>query len=146
MFVDVLNHNRHNIKLTSQWSKNALEFLNLQICIDKDGHISTDIHRKKMAANSVLHASSSHPVHQINDIPGGEFLRLRRNCCTREIFLGRAKEFKKCYQNRGVHSSRKQINQGFHTSLSRKRDSLLVPKARREIEGYYQPILGHFVV
>ncbi|KAJ1134315.1 hypothetical protein NDU88_000767, partial [Pleurodeles waltl] len=78
-FCSFLNSNNLNVKFTYQYSAARIEFLDVElfICDDK---IHSRLFRKATACNSILHAESAHPRHQVASIPYGEFLRARRNC------------------------------------------------------------------
>ncbi|KAM9330910.1 coiled-coil domain-containing protein 60 [Gastrophryne carolinensis] len=85
-FISILNCNNKNLKFTYEWSDTQLNFLDLTIRVDKDGHIYTDFFRKRSAANPILQATSSHPGHLLNSIPYGQYVRARRNCTTETDF------------------------------------------------------------
>ncbi|KAM4012746.1 uncharacterized protein ACNLHF_022024 isoform 1-T1 [Anomaloglossus baeobatrachus] len=60
-FVDYLNMNSLNIKLTSHHSQVSMDFLNLNIYRKMDNSLHTKIFRKPTAVNALLSAQSSHP-------------------------------------------------------------------------------------
>lgn len=93
-FMSRLNDNQLNIKLTYKWGRKYMDFLDIQLHIDDLGFIVTDLFRKPTATNSVLHASSGHPSHLINNIPVGQYLCLRRICLKESFFELRAHELK----------------------------------------------------
>lgn len=86
IFINDLNQNNLNIRLTHYSSKSKIDFLDVSIQVSEDGHVITDVFRKPTSANSLLHAQSSHPRHLINNVPTGQFLRMCRICSTREAF------------------------------------------------------------
>lgn len=53
--IDVLNRNNKNIKLTLKYSQVSFEFLDVHIYRDHNGYIQTDMFRKEMAVNLLLH-------------------------------------------------------------------------------------------
>ncbi|CAJ0958429.1 unnamed protein product [Ranitomeya imitator] len=79
-FLDILNNNTMNIKLTCKYSQVSLDFLDIQITKGSDGLLETNVFRKDTAVNSLLHASSSHPKSLIEGIPTGQFIRIKRIC------------------------------------------------------------------
>ncbi|XP_075442459.1 uncharacterized protein LOC142487291 [Ascaphus truei] len=127
-FVDALNHNNMNIKLTFSCSKTQVEFLDLFINLGPDGTLYTDIFRKKTATNAILHASSFHPEHQIKGIPKSEFLRLKRNVSTERGFIERAGEMRERFTQTGY--SNRCVEKGYRKALNTPRETLLCPKAK----------------
>lgn len=79
-FHQYLNSINSNIKLSIEYSKHKIDFLDLTISIDVDGMLHTTIFRKKTSKNTILRADSFHPPHLIENIPFGQFQRLRRIC------------------------------------------------------------------
>lgn len=78
-FMRELNMNERNIRLTYNFHKKKLSFLDLQITLEK-GQLSTCTFRKETADNTLQHATSHHPHWLKNGIPVGQFLRIKRNC------------------------------------------------------------------
>lgn len=59
------------------------------------------LYRKETACNAILHAHSSHPTHQIDSIPYGEFVRVRRNCSEESDFLNCIGDMRNRFLKRG---------------------------------------------
>lgn len=79
-FVDELNDNQYNLKFTSTMHKEALEFLDVNVTVNrKEKKLESSLFRKSTAGNSLLYATSCHPKNLIHSIPYGELLRARRN-------------------------------------------------------------------
>ncbi|XP_056419563.1 uncharacterized protein LOC130361029 [Hyla sarda] len=91
-FIARLNCNSINIKLTYSIGKPSIDFLDIKIDVDEQGFITTDLFRKQTAANMVLHATSAHPRHLINNIPVGQYIRARRICSNDFNFEKQAKD------------------------------------------------------
>lgn len=100
-FITYLNANDWNICLTHKISRTSMEFLDIKILADNVGHITTDVHCKETAVNSLLHASSFHPRHTIRSIPVGQFLRIHCICDTECNFEDQAVQLKSRFQQRG---------------------------------------------
>ena len=79
-FHKYLNSLNENIKLTIEYSQQTINFLDLTIFKDEFGKLHTTIFRKEMSRNTLLRADSFHPTHLIENIPYGQFQRLRRIC------------------------------------------------------------------
>ncbi|XP_069624214.1 uncharacterized protein [Ranitomeya imitator] len=99
-FVETLNQNPWNIKLTSSFSQTEVEFLDLKL-YPGDGYVQTTLYRKPTAVNSLLHFSSFHPQHLKKGIPKGQFYRIRRNCSTQEDFRKHSQDLTQRFKNRG---------------------------------------------
>ncbi|XP_056392638.1 uncharacterized protein LOC130285306 [Hyla sarda] len=91
-FIARLNCNSINIKLTYSIAKPSIDFLDIKIDVDEQGFITTDLLWKQTAANMVLHATSAHPRHLINNIPVGQYIRARRICSNDFNFEKQAKD------------------------------------------------------
>ncbi|CAJ0967928.1 unnamed protein product [Ranitomeya imitator] len=63
-FVSLLNTNEINVRLTCKRSQTQIEFLDILIRKGESNVLETDVYRKETAVNSLLHASSSHPLNQ----------------------------------------------------------------------------------
>ncbi len=61
-------------------SKEKINFLDLTIYKGDDNKLQTTLVRKPTDCNSLLHYGSFHPFHLKNNIPFGQFQRLRRIC------------------------------------------------------------------
>lgn len=92
--------NCQNIRLTHTISRTFVEFLDIKILADGFGRITTDVHHKETAVNSLLHASSFHPRHTIRSIPVGQFVRIRCICDTEKNFEEQAARLKSRFQKR----------------------------------------------
>lgn len=84
-FVKTLNSNEFNLEFTSQFSKNTIEFLDLELTVNEN-KLESRLFRKKNAGNSLLHARSCHSNALIRSIPYGKLLHAKRNCSTQESY------------------------------------------------------------
>ncbi|KAM4043149.1 uncharacterized protein ACNLHF_013530 isoform 1-T1 [Anomaloglossus baeobatrachus] len=125
-FFSVINKNEYNIHLTYSFSHDRIDFLDVVLKRDASGFIQTDLFRKPTAANSFLHASSSHPAYMLNAVPVGQFLRIRRVCSTNEDFEVQATKLKTMFRERGY--SNRSIKHAYHRAKYSTRDQLLYPK------------------
>lgn len=82
-FVKKLQGNNLNLKLTSTISDKCVNFLDLTVYVSNE-KLETKLFRKPTDGNTLLHASSFHPVSLIKSIPYGECLRAVRNCSTKQ--------------------------------------------------------------
>ncbi|OCT85205.1 hypothetical protein XELAEV_18023370mg [Xenopus laevis] len=89
-FVQVLNHNKLNLRFASEYRRETIEFLDIKLmAVDK---------RKPCSGNTLLHASSCHPKNLIGGIPVVQFQRLQRNCSTDVAFREQEEAMKERYQ------------------------------------------------
>ena len=100
-FHTYLNNANEHIKLSLEYSKTKISFLDLNITIDTNGEIHTSIFRKMTDRNTILRADSFHPRALISNIPLGQFQRLKRICDTEEAFNSQALEMYTRFQVRG---------------------------------------------
>lgn len=82
-YFEILNNTEANIRFTYEISRERVTFLDTEMYV-KSGKIHTTLHRKKTATNAVLHAQSFHQNSLIQNIPYGEFLRIKRICSEKE--------------------------------------------------------------
>lgn len=78
-FVDHCNHNPHGLSFTHVSDPNCLAFLDLELS-HVDESIIAKNYIKPTAGNSFLHYKSCHYLKWTNNIPKGQFFRLRQNC------------------------------------------------------------------
>ncbi|XP_077123799.1 uncharacterized protein LOC143781196 [Ranitomeya variabilis] len=126
-FVEELNTNQCNIRLTSNYSKSSVDFLDLKIIV-KENRINTTLFRKQTATNSVLHYSSFHPSHLRNSIPKGQFLRVRRNCSTLTDFHDESRQLTNRFHERGY--PRRIVSRAFEASRQKSREEVLKTQQR----------------
>ncbi|XP_071989586.1 uncharacterized protein [Engystomops pustulosus] len=101
-FINQLNTNPWNIKLTAHISDVSVDFLDIQI--------------------------SFHPTHLKNGIPTGQFFRVKRNCSNEEDFKQHAYDLTSRFRDRGY--PRKTISKGFLRAKNSERCQLLQTKVR----------------
>ena len=82
-FINYLNNAHETIKFTSKWSKERIEFLDVEV-INESGKLETDVYVKPTDSHQYLHYSSCHPSGCKKSIPYSipyaQAMRLRRNC------------------------------------------------------------------
>ncbi|CAJ0945431.1 unnamed protein product, partial [Ranitomeya imitator] len=128
-FLNCLNTNPFNIRLTWKYSQSFIDFLDLAISRLPDGTLATDVFRKSTATNALLHFSSSHPPKLKSSIPIGQFLRARRICSDDDTFSRQAGELTRRFRNRGYRHA--DIQRGYSRALHSDRSSLLAGPTSR---------------
>ncbi|XP_071988310.1 uncharacterized protein [Engystomops pustulosus] len=126
-FIEELNTNTINVKLTPYISNTSVEFLDLKVLTNKE-KITTSLFRKKTATNNILHYNSFHPQHLKKGIPYSQMLRLKRNCSDPQDFKTEARELTNRLRARGY--PKKVISQAYMRVTKISRDTLLTPKPK----------------
>lgn len=125
LFMDELNNNSRNIRLTFTADAHDISFLDLLIRLG-NSYLSTQTFRKSMAANTLLHASSHHPKSLIRGIPIGQFQRIRRNCSNELDYKQDAKEIYQRFRERGY--SHRNLRRAKRLASSKCRNYLIKPR------------------
>ena len=99
-FIDFLNQAHPSIKFTADWSREKINFLDVQVIREGDRLIS-DLFTKPTDTHQLLHRTSCHPGHTKKGIPYSQALRIRRICSEDRFFDDRAGELKGWLCNRG---------------------------------------------
>lgn len=81
-FLAKLSENSFNLTFMHAYSYFEIPFLDTLVRIDAKGTISTTLFRKTTAGNSILQATSAHPVPLKRSIPFAQYLHLGRICST----------------------------------------------------------------
>ncbi|XP_071985630.1 uncharacterized protein [Engystomops pustulosus] len=127
-FIQELNKNDKNIKLTYKAGRHNIEFLDILFDVDDLGNVSSNVFRKTTSSNTLLHANSSHPHKLIESIPIGQFLRIRRLCSNDEDFETQSKDLSQRFRERGY--SDRAIKKGYMRAKHTPRKELLAPKTQ----------------
>lgn len=81
-----LNSRNPHIQFTMDSSNEKIPFLDISIYVD-DNRLQTTLFRKPTERNSLLQYGSHHPRGFKDNLPVGQFLRIRRNCSTRGNYI-----------------------------------------------------------
>ncbi|CAJ0965044.1 unnamed protein product [Ranitomeya imitator] len=104
-FVQFLSDNNSmNMKFTSLYCNQSLEFLDVRISIEA-GEINTEVYRKPTSyitsSNALLHFQSAHPFYTKQALPFSQFLRVKRINSTKGGFKRQSQMLYKRFENRG---------------------------------------------
>ncbi|XP_078520512.1 uncharacterized protein LOC144785528 [Lissotriton helveticus] len=80
-----LNDRSPDIKFSLSYHERSLPFLDVEISV-KDNVLSCSLFQKKTDKNNALHYKSYHPRSLRDNLPYGQYLRVRRNCSTIQQF------------------------------------------------------------
>ncbi|OCT70307.1 hypothetical protein XELAEV_18037231mg [Xenopus laevis] len=126
-FVNLLNTNDINLKVTSIIDKNTINFLDIRIfCDPTNDNLSTTVYPKETATNSLLHAKSQHPKNIILGIPVGQYLRVKRLCSSANEFKIEAKKLYWRFKERGY--SHNSLKKAYNRALCTERKLFLTVK------------------
>ena len=78
-FTDKINKVHPTIKLTAEWSKTSINFLDVTVFLI-ERVIETDLYVKATDIHQYLQSSSCHSCHCKKGIPYSKVLRLNRSC------------------------------------------------------------------
>ncbi|KAJ1122525.1 hypothetical protein NDU88_001011 [Pleurodeles waltl] len=112
-FVEWLNALNPFLRFTSTIGDIELSFLDLLIA-EKDGFLKTEVFYKPTDRNNLLQFQSFHPRSLKDNLPVGQFLRLRRNCSELAHYTKRAKKLTKKLRAKGylAHITRRAEKKG----------------------------------
>ncbi|XP_054867021.1 uncharacterized protein LOC111575603 isoform X1 [Amphiprion ocellaris] len=127
-FHQYLNSTNPNIKLSLEFSNKEINFLDLLISLDEQGSIHTSLFRKSTDRNTVLHAESFHPKSLIENIPFGQFQRLKRICNSQTDFNTQATEMQQRFVQRGYKA--KTLSGALTRAKTLDRRNLLIRRQR----------------
>lgn len=92
---------KNNIKLTSHWHSEEINFLVVNI-YRRDDRLETKVYFKETDRNSYVPTSSGHHPLWLKNIPKGQIMRVKRNCSTQvENFLSQSKILTERFKARG---------------------------------------------
>ena len=103
LFLSHMNGVDKSIQFTAEidFEANSVNFLDLKISINEEGYLTTDLFVKPNTLNQLLLPTSAHPPSVTKSSVYSLAIRLRRICCTDELFELRANELKKKLCDRG---------------------------------------------
>ena len=128
-FHHYLNGVNSNIKLSIEYSQERIQFLDLELSKTADGDLHTSIYRKETHKNTLLHANSFHPSGLKNNIPYGQFQRLRRICDVDDDYNVKSVDMGKRFEERGY--SRNVIDLANNKASELDREKLLERKPKK---------------
>ena len=126
-FLEWLNNRCEDFKFTLFSDNERINFLDLYISVQEDSLV-TSLFTKPTDRNTLLHFSSCHPKTLRENLPYGQFLRIRRNCTNREDFFLNAEALVEKLICRGYPKRlvRHSLKRAWYTP----RETLLVPKQK----------------
>lgn len=127
-FVLHCNINDLGLSFTSACNKDSLSFLDLELFHGHDQIIARN-YTKPTAGNLYLHFDSYHPQ-WVNNIPKGQFCRLRQNCTRDCDYVSQSTHLKQKFLEKGYPD--KLVDQLYSTFLSGKKTKCDKPPENTE--------------
>ena len=122
------NHKmKSKIKFETNYSRESVNFLDVNIKL-LNGKISTSVYSKPTDSHLYLNKKSCHPTHVIENLPKGQFIRIRRICSDIADYDSNANTMKKHFQLRGYDEKR--LSKTIETVRKMERDDLLKDKVK----------------
>ena len=138
-FLSNLNGFHDSIKFTANYSKEKVEFLDVQV-IAENGKLVTDLYVKETDTHQYLEASSCHPYHCKRAIPYSQALRLNRICSESSRFDMRCNELESWLSKRGYKE--KMVREQVLKARRLQRDNLLDKKKGESKSGESKLVLN----
>ena len=105
LFINFLNSSHDNIKFTSEYSRETIRFLDVQVTMREGGVLTTDLFCKPTDTHQFLHKKSCHPWHTKKAIPYSQALRYRSICSEGRQFRDRVGNLAGWLKDRGYEES-----------------------------------------
>lgn len=105
------------------WNTVKIILLSLTLFKDDHGALHTSVFRKPTDRNTILHARSFHPKWLKENVPYGQFQRVRRICDLDNSFECKAKEMTSRFKERGYKNTT--LQEAYSRAKSANRISLL---------------------
>ena len=99
-FLKDVNNYHPNIKLTHEFNKEKIPFLDLKVSLS-GGQMTTDLHIKSTDKHQYLHYTSTHPDHTKGSIVFSQALRISRICSNKTDFERHLSDMESWFQARG---------------------------------------------
>ena len=100
LFLTDLNNYNPHIKLTDEFDKGRISFLDLKVSFC-DGELTTDLHVEPTDIHQYLHYTSVHPNHTKQSMVYSQERRLSRICSYKNDFEKHLEEMKSWFRVRG---------------------------------------------
>ena len=99
-FIETLNASRPTIKFTAEWSKEEINFLDVNVRL-KNRQLETDLHIKPTDTHQFLDSTSCHLYHCQKSIPYNQALRYNRISSDNKKLDQRCNDLEKWLMERG---------------------------------------------
>ncbi|KAJ1134806.1 hypothetical protein NDU88_001252 [Pleurodeles waltl] len=126
-FTQWVNTLDTHLRFSSTISDKEVSFLDLRITL-KDGLLNSSVYHKPTDRNSLLLYNSYHPKSLRDNLPFGQFLRIRRNCSDKNDFHTQANTL--CHKLRERNYPLANIRQAKKRAGNIPRDILLINNTR----------------
>lgn len=100
-----LNCKNPNIKLSLEYSRECINFLDLTILKFDQGFLHASVYRKPTDRNTILNARSFHPNRLKENVPYGHFQGVKRICDQENVFETISEEIMSRFRERRYRNS-----------------------------------------
>ena len=118
---------KSRIKFETNYSRESVNSLDAKVHLS-NGRIRTSVYSKPTDSHLYLNRKSCHPTHVIENLPKGQFIRIRRICSDITDFESNANTMKKQFQLRGYDE--KHLSKTVDAVRKMKREDLLADKEK----------------
>ena len=94
------NNMKSKIEFETNISQEKVNFLDVEVSLNQ-GKLETNLYSKPTDAHLYLNAYSCHPKHTINNIPKGQFIRIRKICSNTDNYIRQGNQMLKQFVKRG---------------------------------------------
>ena len=127
-FLDEINTIHNSIKFEANYSKEQIDFLDTSVRITSEKTIMTTLYRKPTDRYAYLHYNAYHPLQQKNNIPYGQYLRVKKICSNTKEAEEATLDVKNKFIKRGYPESI--LDKQLKKSEDTKREELLQEKPK----------------
>ncbi|XP_053391365.1 uncharacterized protein LOC128554143 [Mercenaria mercenaria] len=129
-FIELLNTVHPMIKFTYNISESEVSFLDVDVSIDDEHNISTNVHVKPTNIHQYVDYSSCHPKACKNGIPYSQAKRYRRICSDENQFFGNIEQLRQHFLVRNYPES--VINTAFEKVMCMSQDDALRASVKQD--------------
>ncbi|XP_075448365.1 uncharacterized protein LOC142490239 [Ascaphus truei] len=101
--LTAFNDNQMDLRFTFDINKYSINFLDLELMVNNKNEIVTKTFFKKVSTNAYLHFNSNHYHKWLENVPRGQFLRIRRNCSLDSDYLAQGDALVKKFVDKGYN-------------------------------------------
>ncbi|XP_075423902.1 uncharacterized protein LOC142464305 [Ascaphus truei] len=125
------DENYLGLKFTFDIHANSVVFLDLVLEVDEDANLLTKTHFKALSVNNYVHAESNHASRWLNNIPLGQFHRMKRNCTKDGDFVTQSQLLELKFRDKEFDTQL--VKQSFDRVAALDRSSLLEQSRNKRI-------------
>jgi hypothetical protein len=114
------------LKFTFEHNLKTINFLDVQVSLDQDNEISTELYHKPISKHQYVHFKSNHPKHLLKSLPYSALLRIKRIHSNADTLNNALLAQLSKFRTRGYPES--VLQEALNKLQSKSRADLLIPK------------------